>query len=102
MSVLRGRNLASREAKRQESLFMTEPQEEIPLGGGFIPKWNRETERQADVGVDELKLSFFRPTTPQNGNPTPRTGKRSKRILRPQTTVAKRRPQTSFGPMIGE
>jgi hypothetical protein len=104
MSELRGRNLASRGEKRQALLFMTEPEAEIPLGGGFVLKAGGEPERQADGGVEELKLAALRPGTAKIGTPGPtaRVGKGGKKILRPQTVGVRKRAQTSLGPVFGE
>jgi chromosome segregation ATPase len=104
VSVLRGRNLASREAKRQEMLYMTEPEGEIPLGGGFVKRLSGEPERQSDIGVTTLQLSVMRAQTPQLAAPgqTPRAAKSGKKILRPQTVQIRRRARTPLGSVIGD
>jgi hypothetical protein len=103
MTVLRGRNLASRTAHRQAMLFMTEPPADVPLGGGFVPKSPGSTERQTRSEVEELKHTIVRTGTPARhftgGWEIP---KGVQKILRPQTTGVKRRPQTSLGPVFGE
>jgi hypothetical protein len=90
-SGYRGINLSSRTAARNETMFMTEPPDTVPLGGGFIQTFNRDI----PSGLQNLDLQLA-PSTPHTAKRRPNEqAKGAKRILRPQST-GRRRAQTAL------
>lgn len=105
ISQLRSRKLESKVEKRQQAIvFMTEPDNLQPLGGGFvqrIPSNLSETNKNNQLStnkivLDENQLAIDGKTPRKKINHTPRTPKsQQKRIMRPQT-ANRRRPLTAL------
>ena len=90
VSQLRSRELALKVEKRQQLLYMTEPETVVPLGGGFIQRLPTpiHIESNTALTIEKSKTPRKQPIH------TPRTAK-SKKIMRPSTNQRKR-PQTSM------